>query len=322
MNGLSVSGLTVLLALAACATPLEAPAPPVDEAPALIIEDAERFANLFQTGALPDAGALQAAYLEPGTRGVGIFTPQRIQNAENLAANIAAEPERYRRAIEVCLPPVRDLQPAASATLRTVARLLDVSGMVPEGAYPNPVPAYVVFGAGNSGGTAAPDGLVFGLEVLCDDQDETTIAQVIEEFTAHEVTHVYQMQVRDGSEGEGLLAMALSEGFADFVMELALDRPSRTDAERAAYGLAHEAELWAEFKADVDAGEMGTGDWMYGVGRGGRVNDLGYWIGKRICEAYYERAADKTEALHTLLKLDDPAAVLAASGYAARFGAD
>jgi hypothetical protein len=294
----------------------------VEAAPILILDDAERFAALLEGGFLPDADVLQADYIDKGTRGIEIFTPYRIEDGVNLAANLAAEPERYRRAIEVCLPAAREMQAQTSATLEGVSELLDVATLVPDGAYPNPVPAYIVFGAGNSGGTAAPDGLVMGLEVLCDGRDAAEIRQVLEEFVAHEVTHSYQGQVRDGSEGQGLLSIVLTEGFADFVMELSLGRPSLTDAERAAYGLAHEPQLWAELKADIDAGVMDNADWLYGQGRGGRVNDLGYWIGKRICEAYYAQADDKTAALQTLLKLDDPAAILAASGYAGRFAPD
>lgn len=308
-----------LVLLGACATGAASTEVVTPATPNLVLEDAERFAVLMAAPALPGADTLQAEYVDPGTRGVEIFTPHRIKNGANLAANVAAEPERYRHAIDVCLPAAREMQAGTSETLAKVSALLDAAALVPAGKYPNPVPAYIVFGAGNSGGTAEPDGLAMGLEVLCDGQDADGFRQVLEEFVAHEVAHSYQAQVRDGSEGSGLLSMVLTEGFADFVMDLALGRPSLTEAERAAYGLANEPQLWAELKADIDAGVMDNGDWLYGPGRGGRVNDLGYWIGKRICEAYYERADDKTAALQTLLKLDDPAAILAASGYGERF---
>ena len=47
--------------------------------------------------------------------------------------------------------------------------------------------------------------------------------------------------------------------------------------------------------------------------------DLGYFVGARICEAYYEQAEDKRQAIEDLLFISDPAAILEASGYAARF---
>ncbi len=42
--------------------------------------------------------------------------------------------------------------------------------------------------------------------------------------------------------------------------------------------------------------------------------DMGYWIGKRICAAYYAQAGDKHEALQVLLHLKDPEEILAKSG--------
>lgn len=316
---LFLAGAAAATLLTGCASDGAALSAADTPAPILILEDAERFAGLMAGEGLPDADALQTDYIDKGTRGVAIFTPYRIRDGKTLAVELAAAPERYRRAIEVCLPAARAMQAETSATLANVSVLLDVAALVPAGKYPNPVPAYILFGAGNSGGTAAPDGLVMGLEVLCDGQDSLTIRQVLEEFVAHEVAHSYQGQVRDGSEGQGLLSMVLTEGFADFVMEQAIGRASLTDAARAEYGLAHEAELWAELQADIEAGVMDQGDWLYGPGRNGRTNDLGYWIGKRICEAYYAQAEDKTAALQAMLKLDDPGAILDASGYAARF---
>ena len=43
--------------------------------------------------------------------------------------------------------------------------------------------------------------------------------------------------------------------------------------------------------------------------------DLGYWVGYRIVKAYYQRAADKQQALREILELSDPKAFLAKSGW-------
>jgi hypothetical protein len=47
-------------------------------------------------------------------------------------------------------------------------------------------------------------------------------------------------------------------------------------------------------------------DWPY---------ELGYWVGMQIAAHYVERATDKRRAIRELLELDDPQAILAASGY-------
>ena len=64
------------------------------------LDDAERFVRLFEeTNGAPTPAQLQEGYLDPGGKAIEIFTPWRIENAENLAARIAENPELYREAI-------------------------------------------------------------------------------------------------------------------------------------------------------------------------------------------------------------------------------
>jgi uncharacterized protein YjaZ len=50
-----------------------------------------------------------------------------------------------------------------------------------------------------------------------------------------------------------------------------------------------------------------------------RPKDLGYYMGYRIAQAYYDSRADKMAAIKDILTTRDPASFLAASGYASRF---
>jgi uncharacterized protein YjaZ len=52
----------------------------------------------------------------------------------------------------------------------------------------------------------------------------------------------------------------------------------------------------------------------------GGPNDLGYFMGYRICQSYYEQAEDKTAAIAAILTTKDVNALLEASGYARQFG--
>lgn len=281
-----------------------------DAAPAdlWVVDDAERFAALFARGPA-DAAALQLDYLQPGSPGITIFTPHRIQNATNLARAVAAQRADYERAIRLCLPVARGLRQEVGDILARVGQVLGQD---------RAAPAYLVFGAGNSGGTAGPAGLVLGLEVICQQADTpAAVAQVLKDFVAHEMVHVYQERAGAMAGPGSLLKQALIEGFADHVMHQVLGGQTLADAARSRYGLAHEARLWQAFRADVVAGRERT-NWLYrqDMGASGQPPDMGYWIGKRICEAYLARATDKAAALRTLLQMRDPEAVLAASGYA------
>lgn len=299
--------------------------------------DADRFAAVFAaTEGHPSAEALQAGYLDGAGRGVAVFTPGRIQNADNLAAAVAADPASYARAIEVCLPIAKQ----ASADMRAI--YLGLASVFPGRTLPE---LHVVFGAGNSGGTAGvEDGVgaqVLGLEVICEMADTPEeLRTTFRRFFAHETVHVLQMQAGALAESstDPLLAASLTEGFAEFVSGLVTGEVP--DPERDGWARAREAQVWADFAADRRALQFMAGEGMsmedppagaaalqrrwagnYGSAPEGWPYELGYWIGRRICEGYFERSADKRRAIEELLLMKDPAAILGASGYGAKAGA-
>ena len=302
-----------LLAIALAAAPPGWSATPARSG--AVLEDATRFAAVFDAnGGAPSAPVLQSGYLDPGTPGIAIFTPYRIKDAANLARHVAAAPADYRHAIDVCLPVAQRMHDEVSATIAKVGTLLGSR---------DAAPAYFLFGADNSGGTADTDGLGIGLEVICKGvQTPEQAREVIREFVAHEMTHVFQDRSGVEMPQHDLLQHVLSEGFADFVMGQVLGADTRIDATRRAYGVAHEAELWQRLQADVAAGK-GDEYWLYNTRTPppGLPSDLGYWLGRRICESYYEHASDKAAAIRTLLLLRDARAIVDASGYRRSIGA-
>jgi hypothetical protein len=285
--------------------------------------DAERFAALMAaTKDQPTAEQIQRGYLDGAGDGVAIFTPQRIQDAENLSRAIAADRERYRYAIDTCLPHVA----ATNAELR--ATYLAFKGLLPEFALPQ---IFVVFGAGNSGGTANARAQVIGLEVICG--PGTTIEEfrrTMRSFYAHETVHTWQTdETSPAIESNILLYAALREGTADYIASLVTGYIP--DGARNRWACEREAWLWQEFQADrakVQAGITGPfqlddqasaamGRWVgnYGNAPEGWPHEAGYWVGMRIARAFVEGSPDRTGALRTLIALRDPAAILAASGY-------
>lgn len=278
---------------------------------ALVISDAKNFADVFeQFKEEPSPVQLQMQYLNPGSVGIKIFTPNRIIDAKNLAKKISSNREAYRNAISVCLPVVGALSEESELIMREVAKLVGEKEIAP---------AYVVFGANNSGGTASSEGLVIGIEVLCKmAKGKDEFALLFKDFIAHEIVHVYQNRLAK-SEGElSLLGKVIIEGVADFIAEKVLGRVSSSAVERTDYGLKHEAALWHEFKADMDS--KNTGEWMYQqITTAGRPADLGYWIGKRIAEAYYSNSPNKDLALRELVGFSNAHDILSKSQYGEKF---
>lgn len=125
----------------------------------------------------------------------------------------------------------------------------------------------------------------------------------------HELVHRNQ-----GPQDGTLLSYALSEGMADFVAELVTGHI--TNARLHPYGNAHEKELWADFQKEM----LGTNpdNWMANGNQETPTKpcDLGYYVGYRIVQAYYQQAPDKKQALAHILSLRDAKAFLTESGYA------
>lgn len=286
--------------------------------------DADRFAEIFKaSGGAPDAAALQTGYVDPGTDGVRIFTPGRIENGDTLARAIAEAPEAYQRAIDVCLP----IAKSSSDELRAV--YLALEGLLGD---PDLPAIYALFGAGNSGGTAGPGVQVIGLEVICRlGKDEDEIRTLLRSFFAHETVHTLQQpQETLIANANPLSAAVMQEGTADYVASLVSGRP--LSPERAAWALPREKEIWKEFEKDRRKAKKLSPEeqyakgapiyrWVANIGSPpeGWPGELGYWLGMRIAEAYVAAAPDKRAAVKELISMRDPDAIIEKSGYGDRF---
>ena len=307
--------MTLTLAMAVWSAPLLAKPPPADALTVEIqLDDLERFVALFErTDGSPTAEDVQREYLDPGSYGIEVFTPARIVNAKHLAEAVAANPQVYRKAIEDCLPHVR----SANRDLRSI--YLGLRGVFPDATLPQ---VFVLFGAGNSGGTAAKGAQVLGLEVICAEADTPEeLRHNLRHFFAHETVHA--LQRRSGRHGRDiLLETILAEGAADFIARMVTGE--EPDLPRAQWAQTREADLVARLDSDMDTVATVTNStrtqadaavlrWVhnYGAAPDGWPSELGYWMGLRIWEGYWAQTEDKQEALSRMLTLDNPREILA-----------
>lgn len=284
--------------------------------------DAQRFATLFrQTHGKPTAAQLQSHYLDGSGRGVAVFTPGRIQTATNLANAVAADSERYRYAIDTCLP----LLPSLTSEMRSI--YLAYRGLLPDRKLPS---VHVVFGAGNSGGTAQADAQVVGLEVMCGPGTTPDgFRQAMRAIFAHETVHSWQREPAGKALDDPLLMFALREGTADYLASVVTGvSPSPS---REGWAAPKEAWVWQQFQQDrvivkkavvgpwkfKDEGNAAIRRWIgnYGNAPEGWPFEMGYWVGMKIAAAYVAKAEDKRAAIESLIALDDPVSILQISGY-------
>ena len=280
-------------------------------------EDADRFVALLNKGeAAPDAESLQREYLDPGSPAVAIFTPGRIESAANLAEAVARNPAAYRDAIDRCLPVVKD----SSRELRAI--YLGLHGLFPDRPLPQ---VHVLFGAGNSGGTAGAGAQVLGLEVLCSiSSDDAALRQILRIFYAHETVHTWQRQT-DKELGNPLLGAILQEGGADYIASLVLGRDP--DPAKSAWAAPREAELWQQLQADLalfDDPARSTPQerakamqrWVanYQNSPEGWPFEAGYWMGMRIWQRYVAASPDVRTATAQVIDWTDAGAILDVAG--------
>jgi uncharacterized protein YjaZ len=235
-------------------------------------------------------------YIDIGSDGVKGFTPYRIQSAAHLYATV-----KQRRA---------DYAAVKANTLRLKEKekqcrsaFYALKYWYPDAQFP---PVYFVVGAYNSGGTFNEQGLFIGAEM------QTDISN-IPYIVAHELIHFQQ---KNWKESPTLLEQSIVEGSADFLGELICG--VNTNKAANDYGNKNTERLCREFITRMDS--TSYIDWLYGVsGKDDRPNDLGYWIGYKITEQYFAKAADKRKAIGEILDIKDYKAFLNKSGYLRKY---
>ena len=255
----------------------------------------------------------QREYLSKGSAGLKDFVKLRIKSVHALVDVMQKRPKYYASLKEIS-PRVAGMEPAIRTSFRKLKEL-----------YPNAVfpDVYFLIGVMNSGGTTSGSGLLIGVEMHAKTPDTdmsemgSWLQQVLgpvdelPQVVAHELIHYQQT-----GEGKTLLAQCIHEGSAHFVGELISG--GEINSHLHAYGDAHEADLWVEFRKAIDKDD--NSHWLYqGDKSKDRPADLGYYMGYRIAESYYQHAADKKKAVHDILTARDFNAFLGESHYADKF---
>jgi hypothetical protein len=230
-------------------------------------------------------------YIEKGSAGVKGFTQNRIINADSLFVVVNKRKTDYELSRNV-------LDGISGKEKRVRAIYSALKYWYPTAKFP---PVYFVYGRFNSGGTSSDDGIIIGTEML---KNLDGITGLI----AHELIH-YQQHV----EGKDvLLKWTLLEGGADFIGELISGESINNSSYK--YGEQHLDKLCQEFVTRLK--NKDNQDWLYGTSKkDDRPNDLGYWIGYKITESYFNKQKDKQKAIEEILNIKDPMQFLKQSAF-------
>jgi hypothetical protein len=265
-------------------------------------EDIHTFWKVFdKTFPELDAKSFQEEYIDVGSAGLKGFIGSRIQDGENLS-NIIRSNLPYYQAIRETSFSIDNNRERFHECFRRLKEIY------PKAVFPD---VYFVIGAKNSGGTIFDRGLIIGVEMFGKATDEPkpiSDIEYIDEVVAHELVHFQQHYPNDNS----LLAQCIREGAADFICELIAG--DHTNKKIYEYGDAHAEELWQEFVNEKDSTYWKN--WLYNTryNTSSRPSDLGYWIGYKITEAYYDNMSDKRKAINDILNITDFNEFLTRSG--------
>ncbi|GFE82906.1 hypothetical protein GCM10011487_49060 [Steroidobacter agaridevorans] len=290
-------GLAILVCGLACATASAAAGPEIQ------IEDVERFYEIYDAAnGHPTVEQLQRDYLDAGSD--GLHTLARIRNvtAQSIADRIAKQPAMYTNA-KSCLAVLPRVRQRLEVSLRELVRLY------PQARIP---PVTIVVGRGKPVGVGYPDtGLQIGLEALCAvDWFYPNLEDRFVHVIAHEYAHIQQVATNTDEDHFTVLQRSLLEGAAELVAELTSGKTGYAHFGPLTQG--REKEIETAFVADQDKTDLSQ--WLDNSTLE-KPGDLGYWVGYRICKAYYQHASDKTQAFRDILEMTDAKSFLAKSGW-------
>lgn len=281
-----------------------------------VYDDLRNFVRAFSL--LPTSadtvGLLQTEYLDRASPGLREFIKKYPLTAAQLAEGLRRQPARY-----AVLKGTLDWLRRQENHLRVMlARFREI---VPNAVFP---PTYYLVDASRGIASGSAEGQLLSVEHH--DTTRAGASAFLASMVIHELTHFQQVmavgmakyQAIYGPE-RSLLALALREGTAEFVANLVTGRMSQERSRK--FVLANERQLWEQFRTQMAGTE--TGDFMWSrPANDQQPPNVGYVLGARIVEAFYDRAADKAEAMKETLSMTDYPAFLERSGYAARFGAN
>lgn len=200
-------------------------------------------------------------------------------------------------------------------------QIKSVQDLYPKARFSN---IYFVVGQNFHGGTVLNNQMI--LEIQKNSKTENTKSEIIYKnnfkgmndynslipLIIHEQAHIFQKN----NNKRNLLSKTISEGSADFVMFLVTNKITSFLKKTYEYGEKNEYQLWEKFKTDMNSDYTSIQkNWFYNYKRKDLPPDLGYFVGFKISEKFYNESKNKTEALEFLLDIKNYEEVLNKSKY-------
>jgi uncharacterized protein YjaZ len=178
-----------------------------------------------------------------------------------------------------------------------------------------------MIGACTSAGTTSSEAVMIGLdqaarspeipmgELTLWERNNISDVDKLPNLVAHEMCHANQGGIQYDTT---LLCAVLIEGMADFFAELTSGHCPNERLHVWAKG--REQQILADFKKEMYLNR--ANNWIANSNQEtpDHPADLGYWVGYRICKAFYDKSPDKKAAVREMLNFKSSKALYEKSG--------
>jgi hypothetical protein len=278
----------------------------------LITSDIDHFWRAFDRIGDGNIDSLfTAEYFNKGSKGLSDFIELRIKKVSSLTRTVQRQYDYYK-SIRHNTYAIDSLKP------QILQSFFKLKELCPDAQFPN---VYFLIGIMNSGGTTSSSGLLIGTELYARSESSPTdklnqwtrehvfLISNLPYIVAHELVHVQQSdpgvlsRLFSGSPlfELTLLEKCLNEGGADFIGELISGGHINQGAHQ--YADQREREIWGSFKSEMDGTDYSR--WLFNPMIEDRPADLGYYVGYKICQSYYNNSADKRQAIVDILNINN-----------------
>lgn len=257
-------------------------------------------------------------YIMTGSIGLRTFFEVRMGlRATNLISTVKQK-NRYYESIRSVSQDLDQYKPQ----LATIAQKM-------EQLYPASIFPPIFFTMGNFSAFGTTDGGIgqlIGAEFLCNiatadttqlnKWEKSVIADTskILGIVTHELIHIQQ----NTAPASTLLERSINEGAADFICQLLIGY--HINVKTHTFANPKEKEIWNKFSKQMNGTDVSQ--WLYNGADEKRKDypaDLGYYVGYKICESYYNLTDDKSQAVQDILNIANFKQFLEKSRYATKF---
>jgi hypothetical protein len=253
-----------------------------------------------------------ADYLRNGTAGLHDFLEHRIKDSASFKKVIREEISYYEniRASTYRMLEYQDKVKSYYAGFRKI---------YPEGSFPD---IYFLIGQLNSASASSSDKIMIGMEEFADKVYHTSTGGAsipMERLPLIIAGTLAFHNQKPAHTGFTLLRQCIILGSSDFLATLIVgdDKDMILNQPNYVYGEKHEESVIKQFLRQKNSDDFS--EWFFHPPVDNKPRDLGFWVGYKITEAYYNNAPDKMKAINDILKINDFEKFLLLSGYTEPF---